>query len=66
MIFSAPAFANNIGIAYCENLKIIRPRKGILPIYFNKLINKKSPQNIQKGEPIKKQILKSLKIKKIL
>ncbi len=49
-----------------KNLKIIRPRYGVLPIYFNSLINKKSPQNFKIGSPIKNQILKKLKIKKIL
>jgi pseudaminic acid synthase len=46
-----------------ENLRIIRPRKGILPIYFKDLINKKSPQNLNKGMPLNKDLLKKLKIK---
>ena len=47
-----------------DNIKIIRPRKGVLPIYFHNLVNKKSPLNLKKGVPIKMNILKKLKIKK--
>ena len=46
-----------------KNLKVIRPRFGVLPIYFDKLINKRSPINLKKGAPIKGDILKKLKIK---
>ena len=35
------------------NIKKIRPGDGLSPIYFEKLINKKSRQNINNGEPIK-------------
>ena len=43
------------------NIKRIRPGFGLEPKYFNKLINKKSPHNISKGEPLKKTILKIIK-----
>lgn len=46
-----------------NNIKIIRPRNGVLPIYFEKLLNKKSPANLKQGVPIKMNILKKLKIK---
>ena len=45
-----------------KNLKVIRPRFGVLPIYFNKLVNKRAPINLKKGVPIKDEILKKLKI----
>ena len=38
------------------NIKRIRPGFGLEPKYFNKLINKKSPNNISKGEPLKKKL----------
>jgi N-acetylneuraminate synthase len=47
-----------------ENLKIIRPRHGVLPIYFNSIVNKKSPLDLKRGIPIKNEILNKLKIKK--
>lgn len=47
-----------------KNLRIIRPRLGILPIYFKDIINKKSPQNFKLGVPLNKNVLKKLKIKK--
>ena len=46
-----------------KNLKIIRPRNGVLPIYLKSLINKKSPFNIKSGVPLKRKVLKKLKIK---
>lgn len=45
-----------------SNIKVIRPGFGIQPIYFEKLINKKSPLNIQNQSPLKKTLLKKLKI----
>lgn len=41
-----------------KNIKIIRPGFGIQPIYFEKLINKKSPLNIKGNTRISKSILK--------
>ena len=48
-----------------KNIKSIRPYNGLEPKYFNKILNKKCPINIEKFEPIPKKILILLKIKKI-
>jgi pseudaminic acid synthase len=45
-----------------SNIKVIRPGFGIQPIYFEKLINKKSPLNIKNQSPLKKTLLKKLRI----
>ena len=45
-----------------KNIKIIRPGYGIQPIFFEKLINKKSPSEISSETPLKKKLLKKLKI----
>jgi len=45
-----------------SNIRVIRPGFGIAPLYFEKLINKKSTINIKRGTPIKKFLLKKLKI----
>ena len=42
------------------NIKIIRPGYGLAPKYYDKILNKKSPINILKDEPLKSSILKSL------
>ncbi len=47
------------------NLKIIRPGKGIQPVHFKDLINKKSPKKIKKGTPLNNKVLKDLKLQKI-
>ena len=47
-----------------NNIKRIRPGYGIEPIYYEKLIGKTSPYNLMKHEPLNKNILKKLKIKK--
>lgn len=44
------------------NLKIIRPGKGIQPVHFKDLMNKKSPKKIKKGTPLNNKVLKDLKI----
>ena len=49
-------FSNN-------NIKRVRPSYGLPPIYYEKLLNKKSPTNLHEGNPLKKSILKKLKIK---
>jgi len=46
-----------------DNIKVIRPGYGLEPIYYEKLINKKSPISILKETPLKKNILSKLKIK---
>ena len=43
-----------------NNLKVVRPGYGIEPKYFNKILNKKSPKNIDKHEPLRSAILKNL------
>jgi pseudaminic acid synthase len=48
-----------------KNIKVIRPAYGILPIYFEKLINKKSPFHIKTQTPLKIILLKALQIKSI-
>jgi len=44
------------------NIKKIRPGMGLEPKYFNKLINKKSPKNFSKGEPLTRDILKKFSL----
>lgn len=46
-----------------KNIKVIRPGYGVGPVYFEQLINKRSPFNIKSQTAIKKKILKKLKIK---
>jgi sialic acid synthase SpsE len=48
-----------------KNIRIIRPGFGISPIYFEKLINKRSPFKIKTQSPLKIRVLKALKIKTI-
>ena len=43
-----------------DNIRVIRPGVGLEPIYYNKILNKKSPLNILKDEPLKHLILKNL------
>ena len=45
-----------------KNIRVIRPGYGIKPIYFEKLVNKKSPLDIKSETPLKKSLLKTLKI----
>ncbi len=45
-----------------KNISVIRPGFGIHPIYFEKLINKISPYDIKRETPIKKSLLKKLRI----
>ena len=45
-----------------KNIRVIRPGFGIQPVYFEKLINKKSPFNINRETPVKKSLLKKLRI----
>lgn len=47
-----------------ENIKIIRPGHGLPPKYYNKILNKRSPIDIEKHEPLKKNLLKKLFINK--
>ena len=45
-----------------KNIRVIRPGFGVQPVYFEKLINKKSPFDIKSETPLKKTLLKKLKI----
>ena len=45
-----------------KNIRVIRPGLGIEPIYFEKLINKKSPSNIKSHMPLKKILLKKMRV----
>ena len=43
-----------------NNIRVIRPGYGLEPKYFKKILNKKSPINILKDEPLKINILKNI------
>ncbi len=43
-----------------DNIKVIRPGYGADPLYFEKLIGKKSPKKIKKAEPLSLNILESI------
>lgn len=43
-----------------KNIRIIRPGFGLAPKYYDKILNKKSPHNILKDEPLKSSILKKI------
>ncbi len=45
-----------------KNIRIIRPGFGVQPFYFEKLLNKKSTSDIKRETPLKKSLLKKLKI----
>ena len=45
-----------------QNIRRIRPGYGLEPKYYEKLIGKKSPVNLKKGETLKKFVLYKLKI----
>ena len=45
-----------------QNIRRIRPGYGLEPKYYEKLIGKKSPVTLDKGQPLKKIILYKLKI----
>ena len=47
-----------------NNIRVIRPGYGLPPKYFNKILNKKSPFNIRKEEPLKFEMLKKILSKK--
>jgi sialic acid synthase SpsE len=36
-----------------NNIRRIRPGFGLSPVYYEKILNKKSSSNISRGEPIK-------------
>ena len=43
-----------------NNVRVIRPGYGLAPKYYSKILNKKSPINISKDEPLKSIIYKKL------
>ena len=43
-------------------MRVIRPGYGAEPFYFEKLIGNVSPKNIKSETPIKKSLLKKLKL----
>ena len=43
-----------------DNIRVIRPGYGVAPKYYNKILNKKSPINISKDEPLKPIVLKNI------
>jgi pseudaminic acid synthase len=45
-----------------KNIRVIRPGFGLQPFYFEKLINKKSPFNINRETPLKESLLKKLRV----
>jgi pseudaminic acid synthase len=45
-----------------KNIRVIRPGFGVQPIYFEKLLNKKSPFDIMSQRSINKNVIKKLKI----
>lgn len=45
-----------------KNIRVIRPGYGAEPLYFEKLIGNISPSNIKAETPIKKSLLKKLKL----
>tara|TARA_B100000378_G_C17990916_1_gene393807 strand:- start:35 stop:1069 length:1035 start_codon:yes stop_codon:yes gene_type:complete len=47
-----------------QNIRRIRPGYGLEPKYYEKLIGRKSPITLDKGQPLKKFILYKLKINK--
>ena len=47
-----------------DNVRIIRPNKGLEPKFYPKILGKKSPINIKKENPVKKIILKKMHLKK--
>jgi pseudaminic acid synthase len=45
-----------------KNIRVIRPGFGVQPVYFEKLINKRSPFDIKRETPLKKLLLKKLRV----
>lgn len=45
-----------------QNIKVIRPGLGVSPVYYDKLIGKKSPIKLIKNTPLKKYFLKKIKL----
>ena len=45
-----------------QNIRRIRPGYGLEPKYYQRLIDRKSPIKLIKGEPLRKSLLTKLKI----
>ena len=43
-----------------NNIRVIRPGYGLAPKYYDQILNKKSPINISKNEPLKSNVLKGI------
>ena len=43
-----------------QNIRVVRPGYGLMPKYFNKILNKRAPISVSKENPIKPNILKYL------
>jgi len=43
-----------------ENIKSIRPGYGVSPAYYEKMLNKRSPQNIKTGQPLRYNVVKKV------
>ena len=43
-----------------DNIRVVRPGYGLAPKYYNIILNKKSPINILKNEPLKSNVLKNI------
>jgi len=43
-----------------DNIRVVRPGHGLMPKYFNKILNKRSPIDIKKEEPLKSSIMKKI------
>ena len=43
-----------------DNIRVVRPGYGLAPKYYNVILNKKSPINILKNEPLKSNALKNI------
>ncbi|MDC0205549.1 pseudaminic acid synthase [Pelagibacteraceae bacterium] len=44
------------------NIRRIRPGYGVSPIYYEKILNKRSPSNLKRGNPLNLNTLRKLKI----
>ena len=47
-----------------KNIRRIRPGFGVSPVYYEKILGKKSPLNIKKENPLTYKVMQLLKIKK--
>ena len=46
-----------------KNIKVLRPNHGLEPYYYDLIIGTKSPYNLNKAEPLKRNFIKKLSIK---